>query len=277
MKAPCNWVEAAAFAPPRQNADGSLDMNQIVTDWREAAPLSRADFEAAIRNVGVERYHDKHEFHKLLHGGKLQKPQVAAWALNRYCYQEAVPRKDAAFMSRVHDRELRREWIHRIHDHDGLGEEAGGIERWLVLTDALGFSREYVTSRRGALPATKFAVEAYVRFVVEQPLVVAVASSLTELFAPSIHRERIVGMLESYDFVDDHVMAYFKRRLSQAPRDSEFALGYVLDNARTREEQEACVAAVRFKCDVLWAQLDALHHAYVTPGLIPPGAWRPGE
>jgi coenzyme PQQ biosynthesis protein C len=277
MKAPCNWLDAATLAPPRQNADGSLDMNQIVTDWREAAPLSRADFEAAIRNVGVERYHDKHEFHKLLHGGKLQKPQVAAWALNRYCYQEAVPRKDAAFMSRVHDRELRREWIHRIHDHDGLGEEAGGIERWLVLTDALGFSREYVTSRRGALPATKFAVEAYVRFVVEQPLVVAVASSLTELFAPSIHRERIVGMLESYDFVDDHVMAYFKRRLSQAPRDSEFALGYVLDNARTREEQEACVAAVRFKCDVLWAQLDALHHAYVTPGLIPPGAWRPGE
>ncbi|KAF2989213.1 pyrroloquinoline-quinone synthase PqqC [Methylocystis sp. MJC1] len=252
-------------------------MNEIATDWRDAAPLSRTDFEAAIRNVGVERYHDKHAFHKLLHGGKLQKHQVAAWALNRYCYQEAVPRKDAAFMSRVHDRELRREWIHRIHDHDGLGEEAGGIERWLVLTDALGFTREYVTSRRGALPATKFAVEAYVRFVVEQPLVVAVASSLTELFAPSIHRERIVGMLENYDFVDDHVMAYFKRRLSQAPRDSEFALGYVLDNAKTRAEQEACVGAVRFKCNVLWAQLDALHHAYVTPALIPPGAWRPEE
>jgi len=253
-------------------------VNEIVAiDWRDAAPLSRDDFEAAIRAVGAERYHDKHEFHKLLHGGKLNKDQVAAWALNRYCYQEAVPRKDAAFMSRVHDRELRREWIHRIHDHDGLGEEGGGIERWLVLTDALGFSRDFVTSRRGALPATKFAVEAYVRFVVEQPLTVAVASSLTELFAPSIHRERIAGMLESYDFVDDHVMAYFKRRLTQAPRDSEFALGYVLDNAKTRAEQEACVGAVRFKCDVLWAQLDALHHAYVTPGLIPPGAWRPGD
>jgi coenzyme PQQ biosynthesis protein C len=177
----------------------------------------------------------------------------------------------------VHDRELRREWIHRIHDHDGLDDETGGIERWLVLTDALGFSRGYVQSRRGALPATKFAVEAYVRFVVEQPLVVAVASSLTELFAPAIHRERISGMLESYDFVDDHVMAYFKRRLSQAPRDSEFALAYVKNNARTRAEQEACVAAVQFKCNVLWAQLDALHHAYVTPGLIPPGAWRPGD
>ena len=160
------------------------------------------------------------------------KGQVQAWALNRYCYQEAVPRKDAAFISRVHDRELRREWIHRIHDHDGLGEEAGGIERWLVLTDGLGLPRDYVTSRRGALPATKFAVEAYVRFVVEQPLVVAVASSLTELFAPSIHRERISGMLENYDFIDDRVMAYFKRRLAQAPRDADFALDYIKTNAR---------------------------------------------
>ena len=138
---------------------------------------------------------------------------MQAWALNRYCYQEAVPRKDAAFISRVHDRELRRAWIHRILDHDGQGEEPGGIERWLMLTDGLGLPRDYVMSRRGALPATKFAVEAYVRFVVEQPLVVAVASSLTELFAPSIHRERISGMLENYDFVDDATMAYFKRRL----------------------------------------------------------------
>jgi pyrroloquinoline-quinone synthase len=253
-------------------------MNEIApVKWLNEPPLSPTDFEAAIRAVGAERYHDKHTFHKLLHGGKLNKGQVQAWALNRYCYQEAVPRKDAAFMSRAHDRELRREWIHRIHDHDGLGEEAGGIERWLVLTDGLGLSREYVTSRRGALPATKFAVEAYVRFVVEQPLTVAVASSLTELFAPAIHRERIAGMLENYDFVDDHVMAYFKRRLTQAPRDSEFALAYVKNNAHTRAEQEACVAAVRFKCNVLWAQLDALHHAYVTPGEIPPGAFHPGE
>jgi pyrroloquinoline-quinone synthase len=237
--------------------------------------LSNAEFEAAIREVGAERYHDKHPFHNALHGGKLNKGQVQAWALNRYCYQEAVPRKDAAFMSRVNDCELRREWIHRIHDHDGLGEEAGGIERWLTLTDGLGLSREYVTSRSGALPGTLFAVEAYVRFVVEQPLVVAVASSLTELFAPSIHRERISGMLENYDFIDDHVLIYFKRRLAQAPRDSDFALDFVKKNARTRDEQEACIEAVRFKCNVLWSQLDAINHAYVTPGVIPPGAFRP--
>jgi pyrroloquinoline-quinone synthase len=252
-------------------------MNKIIAPDGFGPALTPDDFEAAIRAVGAERYHDKHPFHKLLHGGKLSKGQVQAWALNRYCYQEAVPRKDAAFISRVHDRELRREWTHRLLDHDGHGNEAGGIERWLILTDGLGLSRDYVVSRRGALAATKFAVEAYVRFVVEQPLVVAVASSLTELFAPSIHRERISGMLENYDFIDDNVMAYFKRRLSQAPRDSDFALNFIKMHASSRAEQDACVAAVQFKCDVLWAQLDALNHAYVTPGIIPPGAFRPGE
>lgn len=251
-------------------------MNEFVRKIEAAdAPWSKTEFEAQLRAVGPERYHDLHTFHKLLHGGKLNKGQVAAWALNRYCYQEAIPRKDAAFLSRTHDRALRREWIHRIHDHDGTPpDEEGGIERWLVLTDALGFSRDYVTSRRGALPATKFAVESYVRFVVEQPLVVAAASSLTELFAPSIHRERISGMLANYDFVNDTVMAYFKRRLSQAPRDANFALEFVKEYATTRELQEACVEAVRFKCNVLWVQLDALEHAYVE-GNIPPGAYRP--
>lgn len=251
-------------------------MNEFVRKIEAAdTPWNPAEFEAALRAVGPERYHDLHPFHKLLHGGKLSKGQVAAWALNRYCYQEAIPRKDAAFMSRTHDRALRREWIHRIHDHDGtLPEEEGGIERWLMLTDCLGLDRDYVTSMKGALPATRFAVEAYVRFVVEQPLVVAAASSLTELFAPSIHRERIAGMLANYGFVNDDVMAYFKRRLSQAPRDATFALEFVKTYATTRALQDACVDAVRFKCNVLWAQLDALHHAYVV-GLIPPGAYRP--
>jgi pyrroloquinoline-quinone synthase len=253
-------------------------MNKVASaDQHDEQALPPAEFENAIRAVGAERYHDKHPFHKMLHGGKLNKGQIQAWALNRYCYQADIPRKDAAFISRVHDRELRRMWIHRIHDHDGLGEEAGGIERWLILTDGLGLPREYVVSRDGALPGTKFAVEAYVRFVVERPLVVAVASSLSELFAPSIHRERIDGMLKKYDFIDDKAMTYFKTRLTQAPRDSAFALRYVIANARSRAEQDACVAAVRFKCDVLWAQLDALSHAYVTPGLIPPGAFRPEE
>ncbi|HET6321105.1 MAG TPA: pyrroloquinoline-quinone synthase PqqC [Hyphomicrobium sp.] len=251
----------------------SLERESGTREASELMPV--AEFEAAIRAVGAERYHDKHPFHHMLHGGQLKKPQVQAWALNRYCYQSAVPRKDAALISRLYDRELRREWVHRLLDHDGFGEEEGGIERWLVLTDGLGLDRNYVISMKGALPATKFAVESYVTFVREQPITVAIASSLTELFAPKIHKERISGMLENYpDFIDDKVMAYFKRRLTQAPRDADFALGYVLKNAKTRDEQEACVDAVRFKCNVLWSQLDALQHAYVE-GHIPPGAFRP--
>jgi pyrroloquinoline-quinone synthase len=237
--------------------------------------LEPHELEAAIRAVGAERYHDRHPFHRLLHGGQLTKPQVKAWALNRYCYQAAVPRKDAALISRAEDRELRRMWIGRVLDHDGRGDEEGGIERWLTLTDALGLDREYVTSMRGALPATRFAVDAYVTFVRERSVVEAVASSLTELFAPKIHKERIAGMLENYDFVDERVMIYFRRRLEQATRDADFALDYVKCHAKTAELQAACVEAVRFKCNVLWAQLDALHYAYVTPGLIPPGAFRP--
>jgi pyrroloquinoline-quinone synthase len=160
-------------------------------------------------------------------------------------------------------------------DHDGSAGEEGGIERWLVLTDALGLDRTYVVSMQGALPATRFAVEAYVAFVRERTLLEAVASSLTELFAPSIHRERIAGMLENYDFIGERAMQYFRRRLDQANRDADFALEFVKQHATAPELQVAVIDAVRFKCSVLWAQLDALHHAYVTPGLIPPGAFRP--
>ena len=245
---------------------------------QENGVKSPNDLEAALRAIGAEQYHDKHPFHHLLHGGKLNKGQVQAWALNRYCYQAGVPRKDAALISRTEDRELRREWRHRIEDHDGGGaggKEEGGIERWLVLTTGLGLERDYVISTRGALPATRFAVEAYVRFVREHTLLEAVASSLTELFAPTIHRERIAGMLENYDFISDDIMQYFRRRLDQATNDADFALGYVKRNAHTAEQQATVLDALRFKCSVLWAQLDALHHAYVAPGWIPPGAFVP--
>lgn len=238
--------------------------------------MSKEDFETALRAIGATRYHNLHPFHKLLHGGALNKGQVQAWALNRYCYQAAVPRKDAALMSRATCRELRREWIHRIQDHDGDGQdEPGGIERWLALTTGLGLERERVISTNEALPATRFAVEAYVAFVQKGSIVEAVASSLTELFAPQIHEERISGMLENYDFIDETVMKYFRRRLTQAPRDANFALNYVLKEASTPALQQAALAALTFKCNVLWAQLDALYFAYVEPGLIPPGAFRP--
>ncbi|SPC18051.1 pyrroloquinoline-quinone synthase PqqC [Cupriavidus taiwanensis] len=239
--------------------------------------LAPAELEGVLREIGHERYHNRHPFHRLLHTGALTLGQVQAWALNRYCYQAAIPRKDAALISRVTDRSLRREWVHRILDHDGWGEKEGGIDRWLVLTDSLGLDRDYVVSQRGVLPATVFAVEAYVDFVARHSPVVAVASCLTELFAPDIHRERIAGMLENYPFISESVLVYFRRRLDQAPRDAEFALDYVKRNARTQSEQQGVLDALTFKCNVLWAQLDALYAAYVSPGTIPPGAFDPSE
>lgn len=233
------------------------------------------ELEAALRRIGAERYHNLHPFHKLLHAGKLDKGQVQAWALNRYCYQSAIPRKDAALISRTEDSELRRVWRQRLVDHDGEQPGEGGIARWLALTDGLGLDRDYVVSMRGALPATKFAVEAYVRFVRERSLLEAVASSLTEMFSPMIISERVAGMLANYDFISRETLAYFNARLSQAPRDADFALAYVKREARTPEQRGAVLAALEFKCDVLWAQLDALYSAYVAPGHIPPGAFRP--
>lgn len=237
--------------------------------------LSPDEFERRLRAVGAERYHNLHPFHQRLHGGRCSKGQMQAWALNRYCYQAAIPRKDAALMSRVDDRELRRAWIQRMHDHDGWGDDPGGIERWFKLTDGLGLDRDYVASTKGALPATRFAVEAYVRFVADTPVVVAVASCLTELFAPAIHAERIAGMLANYDFIGEDVLAYFRKRLDQAPRDAAHALDYVKRECHRRDQQEAVIAALEFKTDVLWAQLDALYFAYVDPGMVPPGAFRP--
>jgi pyrroloquinoline-quinone synthase len=237
--------------------------------------LSEGELEAALRQIGAERYHNLHPFHKLLHGGKLERGQVQAWALNRYYYQVSIPRKDCAIMSNMTNRALRLEWRQRYFDHDGIGEDEGGIERWLRLTDALGLDRAYVTSTDGILPATRHACDAYVHFVRDKPLLEAIASSLTELFAPTIHSERIAGMLEHYDFIDETMMTYFRKRLNQAPRDVDFALKYVKAEARTQPEQQAVLRALLFKTNVLWAQLDALHHAYVEPRNIPPGAFDP--
>jgi pyrroloquinoline-quinone synthase len=237
--------------------------------------LSPDALEAALRAIGAERYHVHHPFHHLLHGGQLDRGQVQAWALNRYCYQAHIPMKDASLLARLPTPELRREWRRRLVDHDGDGEHPGGVERWLALTDGLGLDRDYVTSMRGILPGTRFAVEAYVRFVRERSLLEAIASSLTEMFSTDIIRSRVSGMLANYDFVSEATLAYFKPRLTQAPADVAFALDYVKREARTPELQQQVLAALRFKCDLLWAQLDALHFAYVVPALPPPGAFRP--
>ncbi|WP_028034321.1 pyrroloquinoline-quinone synthase PqqC [Chelativorans sp. J32] len=241
----------------------------------DESPLESAEaLEKRLYEIGAKRYHNLHPFHRMLHGGKLNKGQVQAWALNRYYYQSSIPIKDAVVLSRFRDRNIRLEWRHRIEDHDGdIGTE-GGIERWLILTDGLGLDRAYVESTRGILPATRFAVDAYVNFVGQRTPLEAIASSLTELFAPNLHEERIAGMLEHYDFITPNVMAYFKRRLDQATRDAQFALNFVKEHARTPEERQAVCEALIFKTNVLWVQLDALHHAYVC-GHIPPGAFDP--
>jgi coenzyme PQQ biosynthesis protein C len=233
------------------------------------------ELEGALRRIGAERYHNNHGFHKRLHAGELEKPQVQAWALNRFYYQTMIPVKDSAIMARMMDPELRRAWRQRVVDHDGEQAGDGGIERWLKLTDGLGLPRSYVASTEGILPATRFAVDAYVHFVRERTLLEAIASSLTELFAPAIIANRVAGMLANYDFITTQTLAYFDQRLTQAPRDADFALDYVKREARRPDQQQAVLDALIFKCNVLWAQLDALHAAYVEPGMIPPGAFQP--
>jgi coenzyme PQQ biosynthesis protein C len=240
-------------------------------------PLSPEELEGRLRDIGARRYHRLHPFHKLLHGGACSKGQVQAWALNRYYYQAMIPIKDASLIARCADSAIRREWRSRLVDHDGAREGEGGIARWLKLTDGLGLDRDYVTSLQGLLPATRFAVDAYVHFVRDKTLIEAIASSLTELFSPQIIGERIDGMLKHYGFVTAETLAYFSQRPPQAERDSRFALDYVKQHARTPEAQRSVLAALEFKCDVLWAMLDALYHAYVAPEQIPPGAFVPEE
>jgi pyrroloquinoline-quinone synthase len=237
--------------------------------------LSRNEFEARLKAVGAERYHNLHPFHRLLHGGKLNKGQVQAWALNRYIYQARIPVKDAIIVSRLPTADLRRTWRVRLEDHDGNAPGEGGLERWLKLTDGLGLDRKIVASEAQALPATIFAADAYVHFVRDRTVLEAIASSLTEMFSPTIIAERVEGMLRGYDFVSKETLSYFNERMTQAPRDADFALNYCLEMSSTRAEQDACIAALTFKCNVLWSMLDALHHAYVEPGHIPPGAFRP--
>jgi len=237
--------------------------------------MSPDDLAEALRAIGAERYHNLHPFHRLLHDGKLSRGQIQAWALNRYYYQASIPVKDATLLARLPSADLRREWRRRLVDHDGDAPGTGGVVRWLKLAEGVGLDTGYVQSGTGILPATRFAVDAYVAFVRDRSVLEAIASSLTEMFSPQIIAERVSGMLANYDFITRDTLAYFTPRLTQAPRDSDFALSYVQQHARTPAEQQAVLAALRFKCDVLWAQLDALHHAYVQPATPPPGVFVP--
>jgi pyrroloquinoline-quinone synthase len=248
-----------------------------MSDFHDAARngLSTRELEAVLREGGSERYHTRHPYHHRMTSGDLSKGELQAWALNRYCYQAVIPRKDAMVLARAEDPAFRAEWRKRIEDHDGEDGWSGGIARWLHLATSLGLDAEAVKSERLALPATRFAVGAYLSFCTNRSLLEAVASSLTELFSPVIIGERVPAMLAKYDYVTEDTLAYFTRRPEQASRDSDFALAYVLKHADTAERQQAVIDALVFKCDILWAMLDALQHAYGEAGNIPPGAFRP--
>jgi len=239
-----------------------------------SALLTAEELASLLRAVGEERYHHRHPFHQLMHEGGLSRGQLQAWALNRYYYQSRIPIKDAIIVSRSTDADFRRKWRKRIEDHDGMGADEGGIRRWLALAEATGLDRERVAAENEVLPGVRYAVDAYLELVRSGTMMEAVASSLTELFAGKLITLRIERMRQHYPWME-HGLAYFQRRISQAPEDAEFAFDWVATNATTRAEQEQAMSALRRKCDILWAQLDAIHFAYVTPGWPPPGAFHP--
>jgi len=239
-------------------------------------PLTEADFIAGFHAISAERYHHQHPFHLLMHEGKLTRGQLQAWALNRYYYQEHIPIKDAAILARSEDPAFRLAWRKRILDHDGDGTEPGGIVKWLKLVEATGLSREQAIGSVGILPATRFAVDAYVQLVSRRSHLEAVASSLTELFSHKLITLRMDRMRQHYPWLVP-ALDYFQGRLVQAPEDADFALAYCVQHARTRDQQDLAHAALRAKCDILWAQLDALYFAYVNPGWPPPGAFQPAK
>jgi len=233
--------------------------NETQSPSRVAPMLSLEELRAQLQATGEERYHHNHPFHRLMHEGKLTRGQLQAWALNRYYYQSIIPIKDSIILSRGPDPVFRRAWRKRVVDHDGDATSEGGIKRWVKLAEATGLDPAKVRAGDGILPATRFAVNEYLNIVRSRSLLEAVASSLTELFSPQLITLRV---------------DYFEARLYQAPEDSQFAVNYVYDNAKTRAEQELALQALRDKCDILWAQLDALYFAYVQPGWPPPGAFR---
>ena len=229
------------------------------------------EFEARLRQVGVDRYHDRHAFNVRMHVGELTEAEVRGWVLNRFYYQRNIPVKDALIVAKLPTREDRRAWLRRIVDHDGLSGDEGGLESWLRLGEAVGIGRPEMWNDAIVLPGVRFAVDAYVTFCREKPWLEAVAASLTELFAPDLLARRIVDMERHYPWIPGEGLEYFRRRLTQQPKDIAHVLTLVIGAAHTRVQQEACLAALRFKCDVLWALLNAIQDEFSpAPTLLQP-------
>jgi len=226
-----------------------------------AMPWTTEEFEARLRDKG-RAYHIHHPFNVMLNSGAATPEQIRGWVANRFYYQVSIPIKDAAILSNCPDRAVRRLWIQRILDHDGHGDDAGGIEAWLHLAEAVGLKRERVESLMDVLPGVRFAVDAYVNFARRVPWQEAACSSLTELFAPEIHRQRLANWPEHYPWIDRAGLHYFQGRLSQARRDVEHGLAVTLDWFKTRAAQERALDILQFKLDVLWAMNDAMALSY---------------
>jgi pyrroloquinoline-quinone synthase len=223
-----------------------------------AEPWTSVEFEARLRAVAEERYHHRHPFNLRMHAGELSPDELRRWIRNRFHYQRHIPIKDAYILAAMPDPALRRSWIRRIHDHDGDAAGEGGIERWLRLGEAAGLDRALLLSGEGVLPGVRLAVEGYVNFCQHRPLLEAVASSLTELYAPDLMRTRIDAFLQHYTWIEPDGVAYFQKRVTQGGRDGREALQLVLEWAQTRREQEQARAALAFKCDLLWSLLDSV-------------------
>ena len=222
---------------------------------------SAEEFERRLRERG-RSYHIHHPFNVMLNSGRAEPAQIRSWVANRFYYQISIPLKDAAILSNCDDRAVRRNWVQRILDHDGYGEDPGGIESWLRLAEAVGLQRSEVESLSRVLPGVHFAVDAYVNFARRAPWPEAVCSSLTELFAPEIHKQRLAGWPEHYPWIDRAGLHYFQSRVSLARRDVEFGLALTLERFKTRAQQERALDVLQFKLDVLWQMNDAMALAY---------------
>ncbi len=220
-------------------------------------PWTPDEFVMRLRAHGAA-YHDLHPFHQRMNAGELSREELQRWVANRFAYQQVIPRKDAAILANCPDPQVRRAWISRIIDHDGTQTQDGGIESWLRLGEAIGVPRAEMLDERHLLPGVRFAVDAYLEFCRREPWIIAVASSLTELFGPDAIRVRLEAMERHYTWIDPAGFEYFRTRLKLAPVDAQEALELVLAHCTRRDQQEAAVAALGFKCDLLWAQLDAI-------------------
>jgi pyrroloquinoline-quinone synthase len=233
-----------------------------------APPWSREEFEAQLRSQG-SAYHIHHPYNVMLNSGAANPEQIRGWVANRFYYQISIPIKDAAILANCPDRAVRRNWIQRILDHDGYGDDPGGIESWLRLGEAVGLSRETMEDLSRVLPGVRFAVDAYVNFARRAPWQEAVCSSLTELFAPEIHKQRLASWPKHYPWIDPAGLHYFQSRVSLARRDVEFGLAFTLDYFDTRAFQERAIEILKFKLDVLWQMSDAMAQRYIVPAQRP--------